>query len=407
MEDFAVARELDAIAAGHLCLDIIPGFAQTEAMKQEDVFTPGKLVNVTEAAISTGGPVSNTGIALTRLGIKVAFMARVGDDIFGKITMDLLAKNADTSGVHPVEGQASSYTVAIAPPGIDRIFFHSPGTNNTFQSTDVDYDLVARAKLFHLGYPPLMRRMYENDGAEMIKIFKKVKETGTLTSLDMSLPDPNSPSGQVDWHKILENLLPYVDIFQPSVEEGTYMARRERFLEYRERCKKELLDEFSPADFSDLSEQFLAWGARVASIKTGHRGVYIRTSDVETLAPVAELLPIDLSNWAGREIWAPAYKIERILSATGSGDSSIAGLLAAAIRGLPIEQTAKMSSSLGFQNLHALDAISGIRGWQESVAITQDNSVDVISPNVEGPGWSFDESTDIYRGPADQPAASS
>ncbi|MDP6381539.1 MAG: PfkB family carbohydrate kinase, partial [Phycisphaerae bacterium] len=287
-------------------------------------------------------------------------------------------------------------------PGIDRIFFHSPGTNNTFESRDVDYELVARAKLFHLGYPPLMRRMHENDGAEMIKIFKKVKETGTITSLDMSLPDPNSPSGQVDWHKILKNLLPYVDIFQPSIEEGTFMARRERFFKYRERCKKELLDEFSPADYSDLGEQFLAWGSRIASIKTGHRGIYIRTADAATLAPIAELLPMDTANWANREIWAPAYKIQRILSATGSGDSSIAGLLAATIRGLPIEQAAKMSSSLGYQNLHELDAISGIRGWDESVAITEDASIGVIPPNIDDAAWQHDEDTQTYRGPADK-----
>ena len=61
-------RDIDAIAAGHVCLDIIPGFASERPYRIEEVFSPGKIVDVQAAAISTGGPVSNTGIAgLTEL----------------------------------------------------------------------------------------------------------------------------------------------------------------------------------------------------------------------------------------------------------------------------------------------------------------------------------------------------
>ena len=56
------------MVAGHLCLDITPRFphpseGRGEKLSISDVFSPGKLTNVEEAVLSTGGPVSNVGLA--------------------------------------------------------------------------------------------------------------------------------------------------------------------------------------------------------------------------------------------------------------------------------------------------------------------------------------------------------
>ncbi|RLF67024.1 MAG: carbohydrate kinase family protein, partial [Thermoplasmata archaeon] len=48
-------RKYDIMVAGHLCLDLIPRFLDTTATKIEQIMTPGKLVNMDEAMISTGG----------------------------------------------------------------------------------------------------------------------------------------------------------------------------------------------------------------------------------------------------------------------------------------------------------------------------------------------------------------
>ena len=77
-------RKIDVVVAGHICLDIIPEFPGGTKPKIEKLFIPGRLVNVKEAIISTGGVVSNTGLALHRLGMKVELMGKVGDDFFGK-----------------------------------------------------------------------------------------------------------------------------------------------------------------------------------------------------------------------------------------------------------------------------------------------------------------------------------
>jgi hypothetical protein len=61
-----VQRDIDAIVAGHVCLDIIPGFNPDHHYTRDEVFTPGKLGEVGKVAVCTGGPVSNTGIGLVK-----------------------------------------------------------------------------------------------------------------------------------------------------------------------------------------------------------------------------------------------------------------------------------------------------------------------------------------------------
>src|SRR3989339_245248 len=144
-------RPYDVMVAGHLCLDIIPLFPDTGARRIEEILHPGKLVNVENAKISTGGPVSNTGINMKTLDNKVCFCACVGDDVLGRLTVDILNASGNAEGIHSINNMASSYTVVVAPPGIDRIFLHNPGTNNHFGPENLDPKLIQQCRHFHLG----------------------------------------------------------------------------------------------------------------------------------------------------------------------------------------------------------------------------------------------------------------
>jgi len=383
-------RPVDVAAAGHICLDIIPRFPEGVGKTIEEIMRPGKLVNVEEAAISTGGPVSNTGIGLAILGMDVEFMTQVGDDYFGEAIITRLRKSGHSEGVKIAKGQFSSYTIAIAPPGIDRIFLHNPGTNNTFTSESVDSELVKKAKLFHLGYPPLMRGLYSNDGEELMKTFKKAKEAGATTSLDMSLPDPTTESGRVNWDLALKKTLPYVDIFLPSIEEAMFMNQRDRFFELKKQTGgAEILELLKGPDYTELAETFLAYGSRMVGIKSAHRGWYFKAGSKDKLTGLGPAQPKDLDKWAGRELWCPAFHVPKIASATGSGDSSIAGFLSAYLRGECIERCLQFANCVGFQNLHELDALSGIKTWEETVKMVE-SGLEQNPLDPETPGWNWD-----------------
>lgn len=400
-----MSRDFDIMVAGHLCLDIIPRFHDSGARKLEEIMRPGKLVNVAEAKISTGGPVSNTGINMKTLGNKVCFCARVGDDELGDLTVGILRRNGNADGISKVAGAASSYTIVVAPPNIDRVFLHSPATNNLFCSDDLNSDLIARCRHFHFGYPPLMNRMFENEGAELRRVFEIAKEAGATTSCDMTLPDPNSVSGKAPWRKILAAILPFVDIFLPSVEESLYMLKPNEFLRMKaEHGDAELIDYLTPQDYSDIADELLRLGARMTSLKSGHRGFYMKTGSKDRFDGMGAAKPADDENWSNRELWAPAFKAEEFGSATGSGDSAIAGFLTGFLRGLSIEDSLRCSVCCGLQNVAVLDAVSGIKSWQETEKMLKDD-LPTMEVRIDTEGWKWSEDFGLWAGPEDRLAA--
>lgn len=398
-----MTRDIDAICAGLLCLDIIPGFPSDYKVSLQETLVPGRIVLIQDAAISTGGPVSNTGFALSKLGMKVSLTARVGDDEFGQLTRRIISEWADVSHIAITHARGhSSYTIVLAPPGFDRVFLHAPGTNNEFCADDIDYDLCSRARIFHFGYPPNMRQIYQDGGEQLLQILGKVKDRGAITSLDMCLPDPQSPAGKLDWVAILQRVLPYVDLFHPSMEEALFMAQPEKWLSLAKTAQaSDVLDLLTGADYTEMSDLLLSWGCGIVTLKSGHRGFYARTNGQERLSFIDTALGSACAKWSHRELWAPAYHVDSISTATGSGDSSIAGFSAAMLRGESLETCVAAANALGYQNLHAPDALSGIGNWQTTVDIIEDVSLPRNEIRCQD-GWYYDPVGKLAYGPRDQ-----
>ncbi|MEI6970517.1 MAG: carbohydrate kinase family protein [bacterium] len=396
-----MARRFDVMVAGHLCIDIIPRFPDTGVRDISELMRPGKLVNVAEATISTGGPVSNTGINMKTLGNRVCFCACVGDDALGRMTIGLLKASGHAEGVRTLSGATSSYTIVVAPPGIDRIFLHNPGTNNVFGAENLDPRLIRQCRHFHFGYPPLMNRMFADAGAELEKIFKLAKAAGATTSCDMTLPDPASPSGKAPWRKILRRILPHVDVYLPSAEETFYMLWPDEFLARKKRHKQaDLLNHFTPEEYSVMADEVLAMGTRMVALKSGHRGFYLKTSGKAAMAELDFITPRCRAGWADRELWTPAFAVDHFGSATGSGDSAIAGFLSALLRGLPIEATLKYATCCGLQNVRVLDAVSGIKPWDETTRMLK-RRMPMLDLKITGEGWRYSKKAGLWAGPGD------
>lgn len=355
------------IAAGHICLDITPMFPERGADSLGDVLTPGKLIQMGGADVHTGGSVANTGLAMKLLGADVSLMGKIGDDAFGSIVMEVLKKYGAQDGMIVSEKENTSYSVVLAVPGIDRIFLHCPGANDSFCADDIPQAALADAALFHFGYPPLMKKMYENDGEELVKIMKRAKEAGAATSLDMAAVDAESEAGRADWSRILRRVIPYVDFFVPSAEELCYMLDPKRFGEWQERAAgrdiTEILD--IERDVRPLAEQCMDFGAKALLIKCGAPGLYYRTAGEAVLAGVSPRVVLDAKVWADREGFEKSYVPEKILSGTGAGDTSIAAFLVAVLEGYPPERALQLSAATGASCVAAYDALSGLKTFQE------------------------------------------
>ncbi len=348
----------DVIVTGHLCLDLIPQMGQVPL---NALNLPGNLAEVGPLGQSAGGVVTNVGLSLRRLGVDVRLMASVGDDLIGHAIVDFLtARSPDLArSIALRAGEDSSYSIVLSPQNCDRIFLHFPGNNATFGLADLDLAAIAKARVFHLGYPPILPRIIANDGEEMTEIFRQAKAAGVVTSLDMTLPDPLSASGRAPWKTILQRALPYVDVFVPSIEEILFMLRRADFDTWRGKVLTHL-----DADYlSDLAAELLDMGVAVAGFKLGEAGLFLQTAAIERFAAF-ERLPIQPGEWANRRVWQPAFQV-KVIGTTGAGDSAYAGLLAALLRGLPPDEAVRRACAVGACNVEVADSTSGVRSWDE------------------------------------------
>ncbi|MDO4519266.1 MAG: carbohydrate kinase family protein [Eubacteriales bacterium] len=357
------------IAAGHICLDITPAFNGTQERSVQDLFIPGALVEMKEASVSLGGAVSNTGIGLKLLGADVDLMGMIGDDPFSRMILSEMERYGISGDTMIVRSDiATSYTVILAPPGIDRIALHYRGANDKYTLDDIDLEKVKQANLFHFGYPPLMRSLYINQGAELIRLIKTIHETGVAVSLDMAMFEEATEAGQQDWNAILKELLPYVDFFVPSVEELCLMLDRDRYHEWRERAAGKditsILD--IEKDVKPLADRLLEYGAKVVLIKCGTPGLYFRTADQATLSKIGGGIGGEIAEaWADQEAFEKSYLVKNVASGIGAGDTTIAAFLASTIEGKSWEEALHLATATGALCVQTYDSLSGIKPLKE------------------------------------------
>lgn len=352
---------IDAIITGHLCIDLIPSM---DNVPLAGLAQPGHMSEVGPLGLATGGCVSNVGQDLHRLGVNVRLMGIVGDDPLGQLIIDLL-NGRDTSLTQYIRvqpGQSSSYTVVLAPQHKDRIFLHYAGQNATFDSSHVDFALMRDARIMHLGYPPIMPGLTDNDGAGMAALFERSKAMGIVTSLDMTLPDPGGPSGRVNWRRVLERSLPHIDVFVPSIAEILFMLRRSDF----DAWQGDILPHLTRDYLVRLADEMIDMGVVISGFKLGEMGIFLRGAGPERFDRLARL-PLERDAWSGAAVWAPAFQAN-VVNTLGAGDAAYAGLIAALLHGLAPERAAQWANAVGACNVEAPDATSGVRTHAETMA---------------------------------------
>jgi sugar/nucleoside kinase (ribokinase family) len=322
-------------------------------------------------------------------------ICKVGVDAFGRIVRELIdSYDPDLAeGIRVDPQTTTSYSMIISPPDMDRIVLHNPGANHTFSADDVDYQLVSRVALFHFGYPPIMRRMYAQNGRGLVDLFQRVKQTGVTASLDMCYPDPAGEGGRADWATILKATLPWVDIFMPSIEELLLMLHSSDF--ERLSARGSLLDQVTPALLHSLGDELLDMGVPLVVIKLGGRGLYLRTAGRKTIEKIGRAAPADPAAWENIEFWAPCFRV-RVAGTTGAGDATIAGFLSAMLHGLDPELAVTMAVAVGACNVEAADALTGLRSWDATLDRIR-AGWERLPLHLEDPAWSWDLSGQVWR----------
>ncbi len=355
-----------AIVAGHICLDILPRLTDT-GEELAAMLSPGRVVEAGAALLSTGGAVANVGLALSRLGIGVRLAGRIGDDLFGRALSSLLAA-VDPSlpeGIRVSKRDATSYSIVLSAKGSDRTILHFPGANDAFCADDLPEEGLSGCDLLHFGYPPAMRAIYRDEGAELVRLLTRAKAAGLTTSLDMSYPPPGSEAARVDWRSLLRRALPFVDLFIPAVEEISLMLREGGSA--RGGGEDAPLGRDALLELEHLrrtSGALLDMGCALCVLKLGDEGLYLRSSGERArIAAMGRCAPADPTGWIGRELHAPCFSV-RVAGTTGAGDCTAAGFIAGLVRRLSLEEDLTCALGVGAYAVEGVEAIGKVPDWE-------------------------------------------
>ena len=147
---------------------------------------------------------------------------------------------------------------------------------------DINYEAIADARLFHFGYPPLLKQFFINQGEQLIEMYSKINKMGIVSSLDFSLPDPESESGKTNWLEIMQKTLPFVDIFVPSVEELICIMSPEKYAAIQSALPKDkdIIEAIPVGLITEIGMRVIDSGVKILLVKAGKQGVYLFTGDV-------------------------------------------------------------------------------------------------------------------------------
>ncbi|MEO6707712.1 MAG: carbohydrate kinase family protein [Ginsengibacter sp.] len=374
-------KKYDAVIAGYICVDLIPEFKKNRLFTSiSDVLQPGKLIEIGNLNFILGGIVANTGMAMKKFSKKIYLNGVIGDDFIGKIVRERLDEVELSEGIKTIKNCGTAFSFVIAPPGIDRIFLESLGCSNIFDRSYINYDVIAQSRLFHFGYPPLFEHFYRNKGDQLIKMFSKIQGMDVVTSLDFSLPDAESESAKVNWPEILQEVLPFIDIFVPSLEEALLIMMPYEYAQIHSFSQDtDMIDKISLDTIRKLGRKIIDFGAKVVLLKSGHQGAYLFTSDISS---INEKHVLNLKEtWNHRELWCNAYPVNnnKIKNSSGAGDTSVAAFLSAILDGEGPDASLKYAAIAGRNNLYCYDIYNELNNWSDMTKEMRSETNEIIN----------------------------
>jgi sugar/nucleoside kinase (ribokinase family) len=195
-------KQFNVLVAGELNIDLI-----LDKLDQFPVI--GKEIMAAEMIYTLGSSSAIFASNLSTLGVSVNYCGCIGNDSFGdKIINDLASKNVNTSNIIRSTTSGTGITVAFNF-NQKRAMVTYPGAMNELKQNDITDNMLKQSQHLHVSSIFLQPALKPG----LVDLFKRAKDFGITTSLDPQW-DP-AEKWDCDW----KNLLPYVDVFLPNIEE--------------------------------------------------------------------------------------------------------------------------------------------------------------------------------------------
>lgn len=257
--------------------------------------------------VSPGGKGSNAAVAAARQGARVAVVARIGNDDFGQMALDLWrAEGLSIEQVERVDGERS---------GVAQIQVFDDGDNAIAVYPGAGAGLGARhaqaARAAIAGARVLMAPC-EVPMAALLEAFAIARGAGVATVLN---PAPACP--------LPDTLLRSIDVLTPNESELRLLAGLR-----------------ADASLDDAAQALLVRGASAVLVTLGARGCRLWRTDAAPLSV------------AGRPM--------AVVDTIGAGDTFTGALAAALARGEPLEHAMQWANAAAALSVTGRGAIAGM-----------------------------------------------
>ncbi|MBA4821802.1 sugar kinase [Pantoea ananatis] len=298
-----------------------------EAMAMFVARETGDLAAVDTFVKRAAGAELNVAIGLARLGLKVGWVSRVGQDAFGRFICQVLDKeNIDHRQVtvdprYPTGFQLKSKVDDGSDPLVE--YFRKGSAASHLSPTDFDHDYFGAARHLHLSG---VAAAISDSSLELTKhAAKEMRARGKTLSFDPNLR-PVLWRSEGEMRKQLNLLAEYADWVLPGEKEGYILTG------YRQ-----------PQDIADF---YLDKGVKAVIIKTGCEGAWYKTA-------------------SGEQGQVEAMRVDNVVDTVGAGDGFAVGVISALLEGKPLVQAIRRGNKIGSLAIQVIGDSEGLPTRQQ------------------------------------------
>ncbi len=275
--------------------------------------TPGDLAAVQQFQQAAAGAELNVATGLARLGLRVAYLSRLGDDAFGRYVSGVIAQEGidarylRTDAQHPTGFMRKGRTLDGSDPQIQ---YHRQGSAASYLGPDdcpaLQGDGIFPARHLHLtGITPALS---ESARALVFALARQARAAGASLSFDPNLRPQLWPS-QAAMVECLNALAAQTGgTVLPGLAEGKLLTGCDR-----------------PEGIADF---YLQRGAAQVVVKLGAQGAFFADSQ-------------------GRSATLPAQPVTRVVDTVGAGDGFAVGVISALLEGLDLSAACARGNTIG------------------------------------------------------------
>lgn len=256
---------------------------------------------------SLAGAEVNVCTGLTRLGHKVEYITKLGEDPLGKYVKNFLDKEGiGTKFItfDPIYKTATMLKSKVSYGDPVTAYYRKGSAFSYMTSEDIDKIDFQGVKLVHVtGIPPALSLGCRK---ATYKIIEKAREEGAYITFDPNLRPALWESKEV-MIKVINDLASKCDLILPGISEGLILT--------------------GSSDPDKIADFYQNLGVNDIIIKEGSKGAYVRSGS--------------------KTYRKKGFKVENVVDTVGAGDGFAVGIISGILEGLELEESVVRANAIG------------------------------------------------------------